>query len=289
MVWAAWAWPPPLPPTLRWGSPVSGAPSCACRGPGAPHCPCARALFLPVLGSPMGALCLPPGGRGQGHGGRSRTRRGGQQPGRRSWPVDAPLQTGAGAQVRAGLGRLAAGRGAVCRAPRTEWRLEPRAHLVRGGEYTQGAQHWSGQRVPRPPGFVSLGLLGVWRVFLKKDTRVPHPVTEGASLSPQEEGSQTGAPRFSESSWPKQLSDCDKDTFCGLCYGPVGPSGRDLEVRLLPGVGGPWLPQVLEPGALPPWGWGTGRGGGPSREMKATGPFESWGPGLGAACRIPAH
>lgn len=288
-MWTAWAWPPPLPPTLWWGSPVSGAPSCACRGPGAPHCPVHAPASSPSSGVPWG-LCVCPqvatardmeAGAGPGVGG--------QQPGRRSWPVGAPLQTGAGAQVRAGLGRLAAGRGAVCRAPRTEWRLEPRAHLVRGGDYTQGAQHWSGQRVPRPPGFVSLGLLGVWRVFLKKDTRVPHPATAGASLSPQEEGSQTGAPRFSESSRPKQLSDCDKDTFWGLCYSPVGPSGRDLEVRLLPGVGGPWLPQVLEPGALPPWGWGTGRGGGPSREMKATGPFESWGPGLGAACRIPAH
>lgn len=185
---------PPPPPTLRWGSPVSGAPSCACRGPGAPHCPCARALFLPVLGSPVGALCLPPGGRGQGHRGRSRTRRGGQQPGRRSWPVDAPLQTGAGAQVRAGLGRLAAGRGAVCRAPRTEWRLEPRAHLVRGGDYTQGAQHWSGQRVPRPPGFVSLGLLGVWRVFLKKDTRVPHPATGGLRFRPRRRGARRELP-----------------------------------------------------------------------------------------------
>lgn len=69
-----------------------------------------------------------------------------------------------------------------------------------------------------------------------------------------------GTPRFSESSRPEQLSDRDKGTFWALGSSPVGPSGRDLEVGSLCGVGGPWLYPTPGAGSPPALGLGDGKG-----------------------------
>lgn len=264
-VWTAWEWPlHSLPQHCGGVAPSQVLPAVPAGARGLHTVLCTRPPSSPSSGVLQGALCLPPDGHGRGHEGRGRTRRRGRAARAEASPRRPLSRPGLGLRSELVWGGWLPGGGP--RGQRGEWSPAPTS-LVLGAEHTQGTQHRSGQRVPRPSGFVSLGLLGVWRVFLKKDMRTPHPAMGVFTFAPGQElpGSL------------KVLSPNSSVTVTRILSGlrapaPWGQADEIWRSDHCPGLGALSSPQVLERGASPPWGGGL-EGVGPEQGDESSRPL----------------